>query len=77
MSSNSDAPLKLIPSKPESEIAADLIRRARQALVPCLAIMEEAIREGLMIHWALGVNQFGKGVIQDIYVDRQFRDDGR
>lgn len=39
------------PTKPEAEIAADLLKRGREALKPLCALMDEAAAHGLIIGW--------------------------
>lgn len=47
----SDEPVKLVSTKPETEIAADLKRRIEEALVPVCALMDEAAAQGLQVVW--------------------------
>lgn len=47
--------VKLVTTKPEAEIAADLKAEMMEAMKPALEIMDRAAREGLIIQWdALG-----------------------
>jgi hypothetical protein len=42
---------KLVTTKPDAEVAADLKRRMEEALVPALALMDEAAAAGLQFQW--------------------------
>lgn len=42
---------KLVTTKPEAEIAADILQRANEGLAPILAIFDEAARHGFFLRW--------------------------
>jgi hypothetical protein len=55
--------------RPEREVAEDLKRRMTEALVPVLALMNEASRQGMLLQWdGLGPNQFGQNVVHGLRV---------
>lgn len=41
----------LVPTKPDADIGADLKKRMDEALKPVLALMDEAVRSGLVIQF--------------------------
>jgi hypothetical protein len=42
---------RLVPTKPEAEIAAELKQRFEQAIAPAMAIMDEAVTHGLLVQF--------------------------
>lgn len=43
--------IKLVPTKPDSEIASELKSRLEAAMAPAMEIFDEAARHGFMIQW--------------------------
>ena len=70
-----DTTLNVIPGPmSEADRAADLKRRAAEALAPVLAIMDEAVRQGLMVRWAnVGMNSFGMHEVIDLHIEKRFK----
>jgi hypothetical protein len=46
-----DTPVSLVTTRPEADVAADLKRRADEALAPLAALLDEAAANGLLIRW--------------------------
>ena len=44
-------PVKLVPTRPEAEIAAELKAKAKEALAAVTALMDEAVAQGLLIQF--------------------------
>jgi hypothetical protein len=44
-----DDPIRLVPTRSEADIAADIKRKIEEAYVPVCAIMDEAGREGFQV----------------------------
>ena len=42
---------KLVTTRPEAEVAADLKRRVEEALAPVCALMDEAATQGLQVQF--------------------------
>lgn len=42
---------KLVPTRPEAEVAADIKRRFEEACLPIAALMDEAAASGLQVQW--------------------------
>ena len=51
MSENSAEPVKLVTTRPEAEVAADLKRRLEEAMVAVTKLFDEATQHGLVIQW--------------------------
>lgn len=51
MDDSADNVAKLVTTRPDAEIAADIKARVTAAMDPVLAIFDEAARAGLMIQW--------------------------
>lgn len=48
---DNDSVARLVPTKSEAEIAADLKRRVDAAMEPVMALFDEAAQHGLLIQW--------------------------
>jgi hypothetical protein len=48
---NDETIAKLVTTRPEADIAADLKRRVDEAMVPLAALMDEAATHGLQVMW--------------------------
>lgn len=70
----SDGVVKLQPTKPEAEVAAELKARVQAAMNPVLEIFDEAARAGLMIRWdSLQPSApFFKHVINNLRIERHY-----
>lgn len=51
MSTDAAPVAKLVPTKSDADIAADLKAQITAAMVPVLAIFDEAAKHGLLIQW--------------------------
>ena len=68
-----EAPARLIPNKPETEIAADLKKRINDVLNQVCPLMDEAAKAGFLVRWA-GINpgQFGRHEVFDLHLLKRF-----
>jgi len=65
---------KLVPNRPDADVANELRQRVIKAFEPIVAIMDEAIRVGLVISWG-GVPfnpQTGHHVTPPVDVSRHY-----
>lgn len=46
-----DEVARLVPTKSDAEIAADIKRRFDEAMIPVTAIMDEAVAQGLVVQF--------------------------
>jgi hypothetical protein len=63
-----NGPYLLDAGPTDVERAADLKKRAEEALAPVTEIMNEASRHGLVLGWAINRDQFGRNRIEQITV---------
>lgn len=56
------------PSRPDAEVAADLKKQVRDKLEFVVAVMEIARSHGLRLTFSVGLNGFGRYVVQDVDV---------
>lgn len=64
-----EKPARLIPTKPETETAAELKKRFEDAIAPALAIMDQAGVAGLAIQFdGIGLGPFYKNQVMNLRV---------
>jgi len=56
--------------KPAAEKAADYRAKIRAALEPVVAILNESRRDGLVVNFAIGFNQFGQSVVTQLDISK-------
>lgn len=56
--------------KPDAEKAADYRARVRAALEPVVGILNDARRDGLVVTFAIGINQFGQSVVTQLDISK-------
>jgi hypothetical protein len=66
--SKSDGPVHIVPGSTDAERAQDYRDRLRAALVPVLAIIQEAQSNGLKVGFNIGPDGFGRQQIQTVEV---------
>lgn len=62
----------LVPTRSDHEVADDIKRRLREALVPVLALMDEARAAGFIPHFSVGTNQLGRSAVTDVKLVREY-----
>lgn len=68
-----EGPLRLSVSRPSEQEEAEAIKtRIRAALVPVLAEMGEARRQGFIVQWQLALDQYGRDTIADLWLLKRF-----
>ena len=74
VASRPDAPVHILDTGPsEADKAAELKERMRKLLVEVCGLMDEGMREGLMIRWAnIGMNPYGRHEAVDLHVMKRF-----
>lgn len=63
---------QLVPTRPDSEIAADLKQRILQAYEPLLKLFDEATEQGFMVNVGTGPNAFGKVTITNFILAKKY-----
>lgn len=67
------AELKIIETaEPDHEVAAKLKKDFEEQIKPVLALLERAAKHRMHINFAVGINQFGQGVVQTLDISRHF-----
>lgn len=67
----SEQPVKLIPTRPDAEIARDLIERTKTIMEQLIPIAKEAQAAGLLIHFGLKNDPIGR-TVPDVYATKRF-----
>lgn len=66
------APIALVPSKTDAEMASEFKQRIVQALRPVMDILDEAHAKGLTISYAIQPSAIGKTMIIQLSVTKTF-----
>lgn len=65
-------PVKLVTTKPDTEVAAELKQEIIEALKPALAVATKALKQGFHLQMNMGPNAFGEVVIQQLNLVKTF-----
>lgn len=63
---------KLVTTKPDKEVAAELKDKLVQAYEPLLKVIDECSAAGFKINVQVGTNAFGKAHIQLLVIVKEF-----
>lgn len=63
---------KLVPTKPDAEIAEELKQEIAEALKPVLEVTTKALSLGFHVNFNLGPNAFNKMVIQALVISKNY-----
>lgn len=63
---------KLIPTRPDAEVAAEYKQRIIEASEAVLIVLEEAVKAGFTINIGYGMGPLGKMVIGQLIIGKQF-----
>lgn len=64
--------IKLVTTKPDSELAAELKQEIIEAYKPALAALEKATKAGFIVQVNCGLNFFGQMVIQQLTIAKHY-----
>ena len=59
---------RLVPTKPDAEIAEELRKKAIAAAGPILQVLDEAKDAGFELNFIFGVGGLGKNIIQQLKI---------
>ena len=65
-------PVKLVPTKPDAEVAEELKHEIAEALKPALEATTKALSLGFQVNFNLGPNAFKQMVIQSLTLSKIF-----
>lgn len=64
---------KMIPTRPEAEIAAEIKDKMTAALEPVAALMAEAARSGLLVAWdSISPDAFGRFHVHGLKIVKHY-----
>lgn len=64
--------VRLVPTKSDADLAAELKDRIRAALAPVCALMDEAAQSHLLVSFMTGPNHFGKFEVKELCLMKRF-----
>ena len=64
--------IKLVPTKSDADLAAELKQEIIEAYEPALAALEKASKAGFMVNMNCGKNFFGQMVINELIISKRF-----
>lgn len=64
--------IKLIPTKPDAELAAELKQEIIEACKPSLAVLEKAKKLGFEVNISWGMNPLGQMVITNLIIAKHY-----
>ena len=67
-----NGPVKLVPTRSDAEIAADLRAKIEATMAPVLALMDEANNADLEIQFGTAVDQRRRNVLINLIVVKKF-----
>lgn len=65
-------PVRLMPTKPDAELAEELKKELNEALQPALAIATKALSLGFVVQLNMGPNAFKQVVVQQLQLLKIF-----
>ncbi len=69
---NDNNQIKLVPTKSDADLAAELKQEIIEAYKPALAALEKAIKAGFIVQVNCGMNFFGQMVINELIISKRF-----
>lgn len=63
---------RLVPGRPDAEVAAEFKKRIIEASEPVLAVLEEAVKAGFNINIGYGMGPLGKMIIGQLIVAKHY-----
>lgn len=64
--------IKLIPTKPDADLAAELKQEIIEAYKPALAILEKANKAGFVVQVSCGINCLGQMIITQLIIAKHY-----
>ena len=64
--------IKLIPTKSDVDLAAELKQEIIEAYKPVLAVLEKANKAGFIVQVNCGINCFGQMIINELIISKRF-----
>ena len=64
--------IKLVPTKSDADLAAELKQEIIEAYKPVLAVLEKANKAGFIVQVNCGMNCFGQMVINELIISKRF-----
>lgn len=65
-------PIKLVPTKPDAELAQELKQELHEALQPALAVATKALSLGFHVQMHMAPNAFNQVVVQNLNLIKSF-----
>ena len=64
--------IRLVPTKSDVDLAAELKQEIIEAYKPVLAVLEKANKAGFIVQVNCGMNCFGQMVIDELIISKRF-----
>ena len=64
--------IRLVPTKSDADLAAELKQEIIEAYKPALAALEKASKTGFIVHVCCRMNCFGQMVIDELIISKRF-----
>lgn len=65
-------PIKLVPTKSDADLAAELKQEIIEAYKPALAALEKASKAGFVVQVSSGMNCFGQMIITQLTIAKHY-----